>query len=1029
MLGGEVTTFGILRSRWLLLLLWANGLPSLWAIDPGKPVSQLAHTAWRTSDGVYVGSPTAITQTADGYLWIGTAIGLVRFDGVRFIQWKPPAGQETFDPRVFSLLGSRDGSLWIGTGYGLSQWKDGQLTNYPNLSGRIEALLEDDAGSIWLARTQITDGMGPVCRVRNAQVSCYGNQDRIPFPNVLGLAKSDDGSIWLGGYSEICLWKPGESTIYFPNRTHRPEGFALFRALASGPDRSTWVAINSSDPVVRLQHFVHGQWTTETFPDIPTTNAQITSLFVDRNNDLWVGTNDKGMFRIRDHRAEQFSADDGLSSKSVHGFYQDIEGNVWVVTSLGIDTFRDLPVKSYSTHEGLAADGAMSVLASHSGGVWVLNDHQAIQKLKDGKFSTLLPRPDLPGRNVSTMFEDHAGRLWFGLEDGLYVYEDGNFRSIRHSDGTPLGIIFSITEDTRHSIWVRAGKNLDQIVDYAVRSEQTSPQIKTAYILAATPDGGIILGLVDGELLKLKDGATQSIGTRETGNRRQIRDLVVDLDGTVWGTTLNELFCLRGTKRENLTIHNDLPCDDIFALVEDDENAIWLYSRCGLIKIARSELNSWWQHPSDSVHTQVLDEGDGVQVGLTSLKPQATRTPDGRLWFVNGRILQSIDAGHLKANTTPPSIHVEAVVADHQRFPLQDGLRLPALTRDLEIDYTAISFVAPQKVRFRYKLDGQDSNWQEPGTRRQAFYNDLAPGKYKFHVIACNSDGVWNNAGANLEFSIDPAWFQKTWFQSLCCILAALIVFALYQLRVRQIARAIKIQFDERLAERTRLARELHDTFIQTVQGSKMVADDALDDGADEARMRQALEKLSKWLGQAVDEGRAALHSLRVSTTERNHLSEALRRATEDHQIPSSMAVAFSVVGDVRNMHPLVRDEVYRIAYEAIRNAAAHSRASRLEIDLRYTNNLSIRIKDNGLGIDPSIADQGKAGHFGLQGMRERATRIHSKLTVVSSSNSGTEVTLIVPGNVVYRNARATLLERFKSAVLRLLIGSRFHDS
>ncbi|MGA9671107.1 MAG: two-component regulator propeller domain-containing protein [Terracidiphilus sp.] len=999
------------------------------AISPGKSVSQLAHASWKTSDGVYVGSPTAIAQTADGYLWIGTAIGLVRFDGVRFIQWKPPAGQETFDPRVFSLLGARDGSLWIGTGYGLSQWKDGQLTNYPNLSGRIEALLEDEVGSIWLARTQITDGMGPVCRVRNAQLTCYGSQDHVPFPDVLGLAKSDDGNIWLGGYSELCLWKPGESTICFPNRTGRPESFALFRALASGPDGSTWAAINGSDPVVRLQHFAHGQWTTEKFPDIPATNAQITSLFVDRDNGLWIGTNDQGMFRIRDRRVERFGAEDGLSSKSVHGFYQDIEGNVWVVTSLGIDTFRDLRVSSYSTHEGLTADGAMSVLASHSGGVWVLNSYQAIQKLKDGKFSTLLPRPDLPGRNVSTMFEDHAGRLWFGLEDGLYAYVDGKFRAICHSDGTPLGIVFSITEDTRHSIWVRAGQNLDEIVDYAVRAEQTSAQIKTAYVLTATPDGGIALGLVDGELMRFKDGKTQSTGTNETGNRRQIRDLLVDPDGTVWGTTLNELFCLRGSKRENLTIHNGLPCDDIFALVEDDEDAIWLYSRCGLIKIARSELNNWWQHPGDSVHTQVFDEADGVQAGLTSLKPQATRTADGRLWFVNGRILQSIDASHLKINTTPPPIHVEAVVADHQKFPPQDSLRLPALTRDLEVDYTAISFVAPQKVRFRYKLDGQDANWQEPGTRRQAFYNDLTPGKYTFHVIACNSDGIWNNAGASLEFSIEPAWFQRAWFRSLCGVLAALIVFTLYQLRVRQIANAIKIQFDERLAERTRLARELHDTFIQTVQGSKMVADDALDEGADAARMRQALEKLSKWLSQAVDEGRAALHSLRVTTTERNHLSEALRRATEDSQIPSSMAVAFSVVGDAVNMHPLVRDEVYRIAYEAIRNAAFHSKASRLEIDLRYTSDLSIRIKDNGLGIDPSITDHGKAGHFGLQGMRERATRIHSKLTIVSSSNNGTEVTLIVPGKVVYRNARATPLERFKTAIRRLLNGSRFYDS
>jgi signal transduction histidine kinase len=250
----------------------------------------------------------------------------------------------------------------------------------------------------------------------------------------------------------------------------------------------------------------------------------------------------------------------------------------------------------------------------------------------------------------------------------------------------------------------------------------------------------------------------------------------------------------------------------------------------------------------------------------------------------------------------------------------------------------------------------------------------------------------------------------------------------LYWLRVGYIAQAIGARFDERLAERTRLARELHDTFLQTVQGSKLVADDALDADADEARMRKALEKLSTWLAQAVDEGRAALHSLRVSAVEKNHLSESLRRATEDPQFPTSMTVTFSVIGDAMDLHPVVRDDVYRIAFEAIRNAALHSHGSLLEIELRYADTLSLRIKDNGIGIDPSISDHGKAGHFGLLGMRERAARIQSKLTIVSSTNAGTEVALVVPGKMVYRKARPTLLQRAKAAVVRLLGNSNLQD-
>jgi signal transduction histidine kinase len=387
-----------------------------------------------------------------------------------------------------------------------------------------------------------------------------------------------------------------------------------------------------------------------------------------------------------------------------------------------------------------------------------------------------------------------------------------------------------------------------------------------------------------------------------------------------------------------------------------------------------------------------------------------------------------INPHHLYENALPPPVHVEAVAADQKSYSPSAALRLPPLTRDFEIDYTALSFTVPQKVRFRYRLDGHDADWQDPGTRRQAFYNDLGPGTFTFHVIACNNDGVWNEAGASLKFTVAPAWYQTVWFRLLAVLIGIATVWAIYRFRVRQISAELAARFDERLGERTRLARELHDTFLQTVQGSKIVADDALDPGSDNARMRNALEKLSIWLSQAVDEGRAALHSLRVSTVEKNQLAEALQRATENPQIPASMTVTFSVIGDAVDLHPVVRDDVYRIAFEAIRNAAVHSHASLLEIDLRYGDTLSVRVKDNGIGIDPSISDHGKVGHFGLQGMRERAARIHSKLTVVSSTNAGTEVTLVVPGKVVYRTARPTLLVRFNDAVNQLFGKSSPHD-
>jgi signal transduction histidine kinase len=303
----------------------------------------------------------------------------------------------------------------------------------------------------------------------------------------------------------------------------------------------------------------------------------------------------------------------------------------------------------------------------------------------------------------------------------------------------------------------------------------------------------------------------------------------------------------------------------------------------------------------------------------------------------------------------------------------------------------------------RYKFDGVNENRQDGGDRRKAFYNSLRPRDYTFRVTASNQDGVWNEEGATSDFLIAPAWYQTTAFMLLCFVAGFLIVLTLFRLRVRQIEKTVSAKFDERLAERTRIARELHDTFLQTVQGSKMVADDALEHSGDPIRMRRALEKLSDWLGQATQEGRAALNSLRTSTTQTNDLAEAFQRATETCLYRGSPTATISIAGEPRDMHPIVRDEIYRIGYEAIRNACAHSGAGRLKVELRYEYDLIVRVKDDGKGIDDTIAAHGKVGHFGLQGMRERAFRIGAEFTLASSATTGTEITLVVPGGVAFR--------------------------
>ena len=329
------------------------------------------------------------------------------------------------------------------------------------------------------------------------------------------------------------------------------------------------------------------------------------------------------------------------------------------------------------------------------------------------------------------------------------------------------------------------------------------------------------------------------------------------------------------------------------------------------------------------------------------------------------------------------------------------------------------------------RVAGVDKGWQDARGRRDAFYTNLGPGKHRFHVVARDEAGAWNVTGTVLDFSVAPAWFQTIWFRALCLGVAFLIVWVVYRMRVRQVAEAMSARFDERLAERTRIARDLHDTLLQTIQGSKLVADSALKQSADPVRMRAAMEQVSVWLGRATNEGRAALNSLRTSATEKNDLAAAFQRAIEECRMQSSMQASFSAVGEVSEMHPIVRDEVYRIGYEAIRNACAHSQAAQLQVELTYAEDLILRVQDNGVGIAPAVVDEGKEGHFGLQGMRERARRIMAKLTVETSAASGTEIKLVVPGSIIYstRTSGRKTLSATKSLLKRMGLTSNSIDS
>jgi signal transduction histidine kinase len=451
-------------------------------------------------------------------------------------------------------------------------------------------------------------------------------------------------------------------------------------------------------------------------------------------------------------------------------------------------------------------------------------------------------------------------------------------------------------------------------------------------------------------------------------------------------------------------VKNGLPCDQIYSLVTDHRGTLWLYTRCGIVEVSSSEFQEWWSNPNSILHVRTTNSLDGAQPGLVPFSGAAL-SPDGRLWFANGTGLQVLDSSRASRNLLVPPVEIQGLLAGHKAYRADKEVSLPANPRDLQIDYTALSFRNPQKVTFRYKLEGRDSVWENAGTRRQAFYTDLAPGRYRFRVIASNDDDVWNEEGATLTFRIAPAWYQTALFKAACIVFALLFVWIIHRARMQQFATTMGARFDERLAERTRIARDLHDTLLQTIQGSKLVVDDALEGPSEPARMRKALEQLSQWLQRAGQEGRAALNSLRVSATNTDDLAEAFKRALETTPF-HSLSTTVSVSGAIREIHPIVRDEVYRVGYEAMRNAYAHSGGTHLTVQLRYADDLTLQIADDGVGAEASTLSDGKEGHYGLKGMRERANRIGATLNIVSDTTRGTEVSLVVPGRIAFHNGK-----------------------
>jgi signal transduction histidine kinase/ligand-binding sensor domain-containing protein len=843
--------------------------------------------------------------------------------------------------------------------------------------------------------------------VKGSQLECYGDEDDLSFKADGAEALADDGTggVWIGTVHGVCHWKRGTVTTYFPKILQLAQGAAGVLALEVEPDGSLLVGIGKSGEGLGLQRMVGGVWKDYEQPTLRASGLTVNTMLKDHDGGLWVATRTDGIYHVHADTTDRFAQTDGLAGDSVQSFFEDREGSIWALSAQGIDIFRDLPVATIGKREGLSGDRALAVFASPGGTVWTGND-SVVDYLRNSKFGTIVKK-DLPGQRITSLLEDHAGRLWLGFDNELAVRDHGRFRSVRTADSRPLGTVIAIAEDVHRDIWAVATgspQRLFRISDFKVVDDVALPDPMSGAALVADKTEGVWLGFRTGSLGVVHSGRVTIVST--AGNSGSFRNLFSDSDGSIWGATTLGLVHWKDGKRIVFSTRNGLPCDNIHSVIKDDSGSLWLYSACGVLVISPAELEKQSAQPNAAITARVFDVFDGARPGESPFGPVVSKASDGRLWFANGRVLQYVDPGRLPVNHVAPPVRIEQVVADRKTYTPVENLHIPALTRNVQIDYTALSFAVPQKVRFRYKLEGRDEDWQDPGTRRQAFYNDLSPSKYRFRVIACNNSGIWNQEGAVWNFSVAPAWYQTAWFRFLCGFAGLLGLVALYQIRVRQIATAMNAGFDERLAERTRLAGELHDTILQTVQATKMIADNArYDHAADPIRLREAVESISDWLAQATTEGRTALNALRLSTTERNDLGESFQRAAVATGLIAAMRFVLSTEGAPKELHPIVRDEIYRIGCEAIRNAGLHSGATELMVTLSYAQNFTVLVRDNGRGMDPETAESGRPGHFGLSGMQERTTRIHGKLRIMSRANAGTDIELTIPGKMAFRES------------------------
>ncbi|HWC17407.1 MAG TPA: two-component regulator propeller domain-containing protein, partial [Terriglobales bacterium] len=869
--------------------------------------------------------------------------------------------------------------------------------------------VEDREGTIW-AGSVASPPPGKLCAIGNEAVRCHGDDGSLGR-GVIGLYEDGEGNLWVGTENGIWRWKPRASEFF--SMPAEPGGVRAF-----AEDEKGALLIGSSTGMYRL---LNGQIGPYAVPGI-SQRLFAERILRDRDGGLWISSWGHGLVHVHAGKADVFSTADGLSSDIVESLIEDPEGNIWLATLNGLDRFRGYAIPTISVKQGLSNASATAVLAATNGTIWI-GTTNALNRWDGGRITVFGSRDGaqksdgkLDGLPPNSLFQDSSGRIWVSTRREFGYLQNESFIPMHD---VPSGSVSSITETAPNDLWL-ANEQAGLLHFFQQKVVQRIPwsglgHEDFAWVMVADPSrAGLWLGFRQGGVSYFGDGGIRTSYSTANGlGEGAVNGLRFGPDGALWAATDGGLSRIKDGRVTTLSSKNGLPCDTVHWTMEDAEDSVWLYMSCGLMHIGRPELEQWVANPKRTVKGTIFDNSDGVQSHSVAAgySPAVTKSPDGKVWFSAWDGISIIDPHRLPFNKIPPPLDIEQIIADRQTYRAAGDLHLPPRVRDLEIDYTALSLVAPEKNRFRYKLEGRDRDWQDVGNRRTAFYTDLPPRNYRFRVIASNNSGVWNEHGVSLDFVIPPAWYQTNWFRSLCLAVFLALIWTLHQVRLHQQARQFNMTLEARVGERTRIARELHDTLLQSFHGLLLQFRAASQLVQPHSQAKQILDTAIERAADAIAESRKTVQGLRTSTVERHDLGKAIRTVGEELAAANAgaEAIAFQVqgVGPRRDLRALMYDEVYRIAIEALRNSFQHAGAKRITVEIHYDpREFRLRISDDGSGIDPELLQgEGLTGHFGLPGMRERAKIIGGRLAVWSSIGEGTEVDLTIPGAKAYSGA------------------------